>query len=386
MPSGEHATARRAVTAALRAGAAWIHRNEEERAWRELSRMHGVLLSCLPIGTGPATPSEMIDCLPKQLRHWMPLNWSGLPEDMGDLTVLENDDELTEQAFEAGMSYLEALYRDDGQFEPGGTWLPAWVRQTAEQTERATFRQIRSGSQAEYEAARAMLTEVPCGTEQALIEEYSHRRAPRMDVYEAIPKDRVFQGRDASWWWPCPQCAYPMVLRGGQLRCEYPSHQGRFGLLQDSAPGGRPPRVTGISTRSKTAALRAEGMLCVNWPVWRYITCPGLVEVALMLWLERQPGVRVERWENMDEWDIGVYLEDGWSGRVDVKDHKDPQTIIDRPPTGEIVVVPNHHRSQVNALQAGLDPLCTPDGRRYTVFTVSRFKAAMTKRLKGESA
>ncbi|MEV5468041.1 hypothetical protein AB0N37_20755 [Streptomyces griseoincarnatus] len=386
MPSGEHATARRVITAALRAGAAWIHRNEEERAWREMSRMHGVILANLPIGTGPATPSDMIDRLPYPLRDWVPLGWDQLPEDMGNLIVLEDDNELTEQAFEAGMSYLEALYRDDGRFDHGGTWLPAWVRQTAEQTERSTFRKIRSGSQADYEAARTMLTEVPCGTEQALIEEYSRRRAARMDVYEVIPQDRIFQGRDASWWWPCPQCAYPMVLRGGQLRCEYPPHQGRFGLLPDSSRGGKPPRITGTSVRLKTAAERAEGVLCVNWAVWRYITCPGLVEVALMLWLEKQSGVRVERWENMDEWDIGVYLENGWSCRVDIKDHKDPQTIIDRPPTGEIVVVPNYRSSQVNALQAGLDPLRTPDGHRYTVFTVSRFKAAVTKRLKGEPA
>jgi len=166
--------------------------------------MHGVILACLPIGAGPTTPSEMIDCLPQRLRNWVPLDWSHLPEDMGDLIVLENHNELTEQAFEAGMSYLEALYQEDGRFELGGMWLPAWVRQTAEQTERFTFRQIRSGSQADYEAARAMLTEVPHGTEQALIEEYSRRHAPRMEVYEAIPKDRIFQGRDASWWWPCP--------------------------------------------------------------------------------------------------------------------------------------------------------------------------------------
>ncbi|GAA3299273.1 hypothetical protein GCM10020295_37060 [Streptomyces cinereospinus] len=152
-----------------------------------MSRMHGVILAHLPIGTGPATPSDMIDRLPHPLRDWVPLGWDQLPEDMGNLIVLEDDNELTEQAFEAGMSYLEALYRDDGRFDHGGTWLPAWVRQTAEQTERSTFRQIRSGSQADYEAARTMLTEVPCGTEQALIEEYSRRRAARMDVYEVIP-------------------------------------------------------------------------------------------------------------------------------------------------------------------------------------------------------
>ena len=62
------------------------------------------------------------------------------------------------------------------------------------------------------------------------------------------------------------------------------------------------------------------------------------------------------------------------------------QTIIDRPPDGETVVVPNYRRSQVSQLQAGLDAVRTADGQRYNVFTVSRFKAAVTKRLKGMGA
>jgi hypothetical protein len=347
--------------------------------------MHGVILSNLPVGAGPATPAEMIDFLPVRLREWVPLGWDELPSEMGDLVVLADDGELTEEAFEAGMNYLEALYGEDGYFDLGGAWLPAWARQTAEQTERATFRHIRSGGQAGYVAARTMLSEVPYGTERALVDEYSRRRVARMDVYEPVPRDRVWAGK-SSWLWPCPQCRYPMVLRGGQLRCEYPPHQSRFGLLPDSSRRGEPPKLTGMQGRLATAAEPAEGALCVNWAVWRYITCPGLSEVGLMQWLEKQAGVRVERWENMDEWDIGVYLADGQSWRVDVKDHQDAQTIIDRPPVGETVVVPNYRSNQVNQLQAGLDALRTPDGQRYSVFTVSRFKAAVTKRVKGAAA
>ena len=127
--------------------------------------MHGVLLSSLPVGAGPSTPAEMIDLLPVRLREWVPLSWGELPSAMGDLVVLTDNGELTEEALEAGMNYLEALYGDDGYFDLGGTWLPAWVRQTAEQTERAAFRHIRSGGQAGYVAARTMLTEVPYGTD-----------------------------------------------------------------------------------------------------------------------------------------------------------------------------------------------------------------------------
>ncbi|WP_249926121.1 pPIWI_RE_Y domain-containing protein [Streptomyces aureocirculatus] len=112
----------------------------------------------------------MIDLLPVRLREWVPLAWDELPSSMGDLVVLTDNGGLTEEAFEAGMNYLEALYGDDGYFDLGGAWLPAWVRQTAEQTERAAFRHIRSGGQAGYVAARTMLTEVPYGTERALVE------------------------------------------------------------------------------------------------------------------------------------------------------------------------------------------------------------------------
>ncbi|MBB5940415.1 hypothetical protein FHS42_007513 [Streptomyces zagrosensis] len=87
--------------------------------------MHGVLLLSLPVGAGPSTHAEMIDLLPVRLREWVPLAWDELPLSMGDLVVLTDNGELTEEAFEAGMNYLEALYRDDGYFDLGGTWLPA---------------------------------------------------------------------------------------------------------------------------------------------------------------------------------------------------------------------------------------------------------------------
>ncbi|WP_342634483.1 MULTISPECIES: hypothetical protein [unclassified Streptomyces] len=44
---------------------------------------------------------------------------------MGDLVILTDNGELTEDAFEAGMNYLEALHGDERYFDLGGTWLPA---------------------------------------------------------------------------------------------------------------------------------------------------------------------------------------------------------------------------------------------------------------------
>lgn len=119
-----------------------------------------------------------------------------------------------------------------------------------------------------------MLTEVPYGTERALVEEYSRRSAARMDVYRAVPSDRVWVGA-ASWLWPCPQCRYPMVLRGGQLRCEYPPHQSRFGLVPGSGNRGGPPVLTGGRGRLATAAESAEGVLCLDWGCGGTSPVPG---------------------------------------------------------------------------------------------------------------
>lgn len=375
MNSEQYVVGRRVVTAVLRAGVAWSRRHDETRAWSELSRMHGVILGNLEIGSGPSTPGAMIELLGQPLRSWLPIDWDQLPSAMGDLVVID-DGELTDEAFDIGSSYLEALFDPvSGGLDGGRDWLPSWAWQTAEQTEHAIYKRLSGGSQEDYVAGRLMLVEVTAGTTEAILREYDRRRAPRMDVYVPIPPERVWNGKDATWWWPCPDCQYPMRLAGSELRCDFAPHRrvGRF-VLSAGVDRAKAPVV--LNAKASVRAQRAEGVVCLEWAVWRHMTVPGLTEVALMLWLEGK-GAAVERWEAMDAWDLGVTLPDGWACRVDVKDRADSRDIIAKPPRAEFIVVPSYRADQVEEIRRGLDR------DRYTVCTAARFKSIVTSRLGG---
>jgi REase associating with pPIWI_RE/pPIWI_RE three-gene island domain Y len=336
--------------------------------------MHGVILGNLEIGSGPSTPGEMVDLLDKPLRTWLALDWDRLPPEIADLVAIA-DGELTDEAFDIGSSYVEALFDPvSGGLDGGRDWLPSWAWQTAEQTEHSIYMRLAGGSQTDYVAGRLMLVEVTAGTTDSILREYDQRRAPRMDVYVPIPPERVWSGKD-SWWWPCPDCQYPMRIAGSELRCDFPPHRrvGRFVLSAEAGPA-RPPRV--LNAKRAVKAERAEGVMCLEWAIWRHMTVPGLTEVALMRWLEGK-GVTVERWEKMDSWDLGVTLPNGWSCQVDVKDRADSRDIIANPPRADYIVVPTYRADQVGEIRRGLDP------DRYTVCTVARFKAIVTAQLNG---
>ncbi|SOE24896.1 restriction endonuclease-related protein [Streptomyces sp. OK228] len=378
MSDAQYALGRKVISAALRAGVAWTRRLEEPRAWHEISCMHGVIQGHLPLGAGPETPAGLVGSLTRPLRSWVPLDWSGLPAEMGDLVILEDGHDqrpaqLTEEAYEVGCSYLEVLFDPaTGGLDGGRDWLPTWSWQTAEQTEHAVYRQLVSGSQAQYVAGRLMLVEVPTGTEDSILEEYTRRGGARMQVYRPLPAERSCVRAGAVWWWPCPVCAYPMRLTGELLRCDFLPHQrkARVLLRPGRRPGDPPETVNGPAG---LAACRGEGVLCLDWPVWRHLTVPGLTEVELMRWLERK-GLEVERWGEMDSWDVGVTLPNGRC-LVDVKDVANEQNIIDRPPRAKTIVVPSHRSEQVKPLRAALEP------SGYTVHTVASFKRMISTQL-----
>jgi len=280
MSDAQYALGRKVISAALRAGVAWTRRLEEPRAWREISCMHGVILGHLPLGAGPETPAGLVGNLTRPLRSWIPLDWSVLPAEMGDLVILEDGHgqqptQLTEEAFEVGCSYLEVLFDPaTGGLDGGGDWLPTWSWQTAEQTEHAIYRQLASGSQAQYVAGRLMLVEVPTGTEDSILEDYARRGGARMQVYRPLPAERSCVRGGAVWWWPCPVCAYPMRLTGELLRCDFLPHQRKARvLLRPGRRPGDPPEV--VNGPPGLAACRGEGVLCLDWPVWRHLTGRG---------------------------------------------------------------------------------------------------------------
>lgn len=100
--------------------------------------------------------------------------------------------------------------------------------------------------------------------------------------------------------------------------------------------------------------------------------------MELMRWLERK-GLEVERWGEMDSWDVGVTLPDGRC-LVDVKDVASEQSIIDRPPRAKTIVVPSYRSEQVKPLRAALEP----DG--YAVHTVASFKRLISAQVQRGAA
>ncbi|OPC76434.1 hypothetical protein B4N89_47380 [Embleya scabrispora] len=348
---------------------------DDPRSWRELARMHGVVLGCLPPGEGPATPAEFRLCLRLRLRDWVPLDWSLVAPELGDLAVLVGDGgaglALSDEAFDVGQEYVQALFDDTGGFDGGREWLPSWAWQTAEQVERTTFRGLAEGDQAGYVAGRRMLIEVAAATEEALLEEYLRRGAARLDAYEPIPDDRVVIRGDARWWWPCPECGYPMLVDHLSVRCPYRQHRQRFLIASDGR--GNAPVLFNAPRPPK--ARRAERVWCVRWGVWRHITVPGRSEVPLLAWLDDLDGVEVVWWQGMDAVDLAVTFADGsvWTG--DVKDIANIDAVVARPPRADFVLLPRWRSALIPALRDHL-----PAGR-YTVCTIEQFKRRVKERV-----
>jgi hypothetical protein len=105
--------------------------------------------------------------------------------------------------------------------------------------------------------------------------------------------------------------------------------------------------------------------------VWRFITVPGVPELQLERRLLAIPDVHIDMWPDRDRIDFAVRTPAG-NWEVDVKDHADPITIAEDAPAARDIVVPDHRRSQVEALARML-----PDKR---VWTISGF----VRRIRGE--
>lgn len=358
------------TTAGLRAAQAWAVRREQPEAWREVSRMHGVFLSLLSPGCGPATPRDLINCLHRPMREWVPLTWDSLPDEVGSFKILGADDLLTGDAVEYGSDYSEALFEDH---EAGIDWVPRWARQTFERVERAIYTVLSSAGQEEYVATRQMLIEVPAGTADRISDELHARGALHTEAYEPLPPDRQFVVASDSWYVPCPTCKWPMHVQGASLACHYPPHFGRFQVTNERDSSGV-PRVRGPVA---ACTLSATDVVCVHEAVWRYITVPGVTEVALMAWLADQPGIggdAVTKWPHKDRWDITVRA-GATVFEVDLKDTRSPSKITARPPRARHVVVPDYRAWQVAQLRRSL-----PAG--YEVRTVRGFRTAIRNALK----
>lgn len=360
--AGDRATARVVTSAALRAAVAWTRREEEPRAWRELSRMTGVLMHALGPGQGPTSPLEVVEFLRHPLVKL--LGPAAAAGELGDLVLLDPDDRLTDAAVEVGCEYTEALFATE---DPAQAWLPSWAWQRAEQVQRHVFEAlVSSGTEADYTAARRFLIEHPAGDGDQLVELMNEGRIRRAASYEPVSADRVWRSRGGAYWWPCPVCHWPMGVRRGVVECGYSHHESRFRVDQHG------PGVTGVPRLVKVSPARlrvpqaqhAAGALCVEMAVWRFITVPGVPELDLERRLLRIGSVEVDMWPGRDRFDLAVRAPAG-SWDVDVKDHADPITIVEGAPAARDVVVPDYRRAQLQPLTRAMP------GKR--VWTISGF-------------
>lgn len=368
---------RRVTTAALRAAVAWTRRDSEAYAWRELSRMTGVVSHVLGPGRGPAGPLDLVRFLQAPLSELLP--GADVPDALGNLVLLDRSGELTDGAVEVGCEYTEALF--EAVDDPAQQWLPSWAWQRAEQVQRAVFdRLISSGNTQHYTVSRRFLIEHPAGDERELVELRNAAGALPVAHYDQIPPDRVYGNHGGTWWWPCPVCRWPMRINGESVECGYSHHDARFRLDVTEADRTTSPRLVKVSpARLRTPQARdADGARCVDLAVWRFVTVPGVPELELERRLLRIGGVDVRMWPDLDRVDLVARTKSGRQWEIDVKDHADVNTIVNNAPAARDVVVPDYRRAQVRPLARAL-----PDKR---VWTVSSFVRHVRKQTGEASA
>ncbi|MEV5710252.1 hypothetical protein [Actinoallomurus sp. NPDC052274] len=351
IPARQSGLLDRPVTAALRAGYAWSTRHERPEAWREVARMTGVIMRSFGPGRGPVTPSELLPLLHRPLGDWLP----GAAEDevLADMVILDDRDELTDATFEIGCDYTVELLA--GQVDPGERWLPSWRMHRAEQVENATFETLISGSDREYSAGRRFLIDYPAGDQKRLLGLRNDLGLPPLAEFTAIPHERQFRG----WWWPCPECRWPMRVRAGRVNCCFPHHRASY-ILLDSGKGT--PRLQPMDGARRAGLAQAvEGAVCVDESIWRYIVVPGVVEVRLYDRIVGLQGVTASLYPGKDLYDIQAEPADTpagqppkWDFTIDLKDHSSARTLADKiitnPVAARYVVLPNYRKSQLKEL------------------------------------
>lgn len=357
------------VTAALRSAVAWSRRAGEERAWREVARMTGVIMNARGPGEGPATPAELVQLLYRPLGGLLPPG-DGTSSAVDAVILLDGDGALSDGAMEIACDYNQALF---DSADPAADWLPRWAWQRAEQVERQAFESlIQAGDQAAYTASRRFIIERPAGEWRELADQRSsseaYRGARLVTEYVPVPAERSFRsahGDGGGCWWPCPVCRWPMRVQGQSVHCTYGPHQARF-RIADPGPGGAPALVKTSGARLRTPQARpVTGARCVDPAVWRFITVPGVPELLLERRLTGIGGVDVKMWPVKDTFDALVTASDGYAWTVDVKDRADAGRIAGDPPAAEHVVVPGFRQGQVNQLSRTLP------GKH--VWTISQF-------------
>ncbi|GAA0950916.1 hypothetical protein [Nonomuraea longicatena] len=332
----------RPVTAAVRAGYAWSVRREKPEAWLEVARMTGVIMRHLGPGSAPVTPSELVALLHQPLGVWL----SGADPVLGELVILDEHDRLTDDTYGIACDYTTEVLA--GQEDPGARWLPKWRTHRAEQVEQEAFQRLVSGSDEDYSVGRRFLVEHPAGASDDLLDRQTDLGLRPLVSYEPIPQHRQEAGR----WWACPVCHWPMAISpSGHVTCRFRPHRATYTLtdgLRILPADGAPPAPR---------AQSANGAVCVDESIWRFVVVPGVVEIRLHDRLDRLPGVSAALYPGKDRFDVGVRRagEDDWLVTLDVKDFSSPAAlaakVTDRPIAAGVLVVPDYRRDQLAQLK-----------------------------------
>ncbi|MEV4252728.1 hypothetical protein AB0J52_06115 [Spirillospora sp. NPDC049652] len=371
---------RRAVTAMLRAAHAWAARRERPEAMGEVARMTGFVMEAHGPGSGPVTPLALVDALRRPLGE-LPIFTDADDAAYGALREVvllapdeEGRDRLSAAAHDLACEHVVPL---DSDANTNG-WLPSWTRMNADRIRTRTFAAMAGpNDQRLYVASRRFLIEHPAGLWgklREMVAESGARLPP--EGYQAIPWQAVFRTPDGgAWWWPCPDCRWPMVVTGEQVRCGYQPHSVLYCVDQRS--GLEQPELARIDEGRVTAtpeALPAEGSVCVAQAVWRFVVVPGASELRIAESLGKL-GADVELWPQMDAYDLRVRVR-GEELRFDVKEYRSPHRLIaalrDRPPSGRVrVLLPRTHEHQAETIRTAL-PGLTIDTEQKLVQRVRR--------------
>lgn len=343
----------RPVTAAIRAGYAWNARRDHPQAWREIARMTGVIMRALGPGRGPVTPAELVGALSQPLGDWLP----GVNADpaLAALVILDGDGQLTDATYEIGCDYTAEVL--SGQ-DAGGRWLPSWRVHRAEQVEHAVFQALIAGTGEQYSRGRRFVIDNPAGGEAELLALQSDSGLQPAAVFGPIPAGRQHRG----WWWPCPDCRWPMRVRGGIVRCSFPRHASAYLIL--NARNGTPKAQPMEGTTRRVRARTIDEAVCVDESVWRHIVVPGVVEVRLFDRIDALQGADATLYPGKDTYDIRVVPTDHadgpprWEFTLDVKDFASARVLASklstRPVAARHVVLPAYRSHQLAELRRSL--------------------------------
>lgn len=343
------------VSAAIRAGFAWVNRGQEPRAWREVMSMTGVANAIRGCNLPILSPADFAEALSTQpLRKIAPELFEDDP--IGSLIVLDWD-ELSDDVYVDGCSVITELL---AKGDRGRGWLPSWTWLQRELVENEAFLAIKSvASDEEYVLRRKFVTDHSAGSAEDIADACGNLGIQPPVRYGPLPPERIYEGQ---YWWPCPTCRWPMRVSGMVVRCSYRAHRADYAVrsTDDNRPPRLRPRHHGVRRQPATQQLRLVGpqrTVCVELPVWRYIVVPGIEEVGLFNKWADEPLVTVRLWPDKDAYDVDFEIASlGWSLKIDLKDVASARILADavtaKPLAAKTIVLPDHRgRGQLRELE-----------------------------------